>query len=62
MYEMRITDYPQMMLAYLDPGAGSLILQLLAGGLAGLAVMGKLYWAEIFRVPTWLWEWNERVG
>lgn len=42
---MRITDYPQMMLAYLDPGAGSLILQLLAGGLAGLAVMGKLYWA-----------------
>lgn len=30
------------MLAYLDPGAGSLLLQVLAGGLAGLAVVGKL--------------------
>jgi hypothetical protein len=39
-----------MMLAYLDPGAGSLILQLLAGGLAGIAVMGKLYWARFKRV------------
>lgn len=38
------------MLAYLDPGAGSLILQLLAGGLAGIAVMGKLYWARVKRV------------
>lgn len=38
------------MLAYLDPGAGSLILQLLAGGLAGVAVMGKLYWARVKRV------------
>jgi hypothetical protein len=39
-----------MMLAYLDPGAGSLILQMLAGGLAGVAVMGKLYWARVKRV------------
>ena len=38
------------MLAYLDPGAGSMILQVLAGGLAGLAVAGKLYWARIKRV------------
>jgi hypothetical protein len=38
------------MLAYLDPGAGSLILQALAGGLAGVAVMGKLYWARVKRV------------
>ena len=37
------------MLGYLDPGAGSMILQVLAGGLAGLAVVGKLYWARIKR-------------
>jgi hypothetical protein len=38
------------MLAYLDPGAGSMILQALAGGVAGLVVVGKLYWARIKRV------------
>jgi len=30
--------------AYLDPGTGSVLLQLLLGGLAGLALVGKLYW------------------
>jgi hypothetical protein len=38
--------------AYLDAGTGSMILQLLLGGLAGLAVVGKLYWSntkEFFR-------------
>ena len=30
--------------AYLDPGSGSMFLQLLLGGLAGLAVLLKLYW------------------
>jgi hypothetical protein len=35
------------MFGYLDPGAGSMILQALAGGLAGLAVAGKLYWSRI---------------
>lgn len=38
------------MLAYLDPGAGSMILQALAGGVAGLAVVGKLYWGRIRKV------------
>ena len=37
------------MLMYLDPGAGSMLLQVLAGGIAGLAVVGKLYWARIKR-------------
>jgi hypothetical protein len=37
------------MLGYLDPGAGSMILQALAGGLAGAAVVAKLYWARIKR-------------
>ncbi len=30
--------------AYLDPGTGSMMLQLLLGGIAGSAVVLKLYW------------------
>ena len=33
--------------AYLDPGTGSMVLQILLGGLAGLGVLGKLYWHRI---------------
>jgi hypothetical protein len=33
--------------AYLDPGTGSMILQLLLGGVAGLVVIFKMYWARI---------------
>jgi hypothetical protein len=36
-------------LAYLDPGSGSMILQILAGGLAAVAVTAKLYWNRILR-------------
>ena len=38
------------MLTYIDPGAGSLILQALAGGVAGFMVVGKLYWGRVKRV------------
>ena len=33
--------------AYLDPGSGSLMLQVLLGGIAGLVVAGKLFWTRI---------------
>jgi hypothetical protein len=33
--------------AYLDPGTGSMILQVLLGGMAGLALAGKLYWHRL---------------
>lgn len=33
--------------AYLDPGSGSMLLQLLAGGAAAVAVTGRLYWRRI---------------
>ena len=33
--------------AYLDPGTGSMILQVLLGGLAGVAVAGKFYWHRL---------------
>ena len=33
--------------AYLDPGSGSMLLQLLLGGVAGAVVVLKLYWQRI---------------
>lgn len=30
--------------AYLDPGTGSILLQALLGGFAGMALVGRLYW------------------
>ncbi|MDH3638390.1 MAG: hypothetical protein OES09_07975 [Gammaproteobacteria bacterium] len=33
--------------AYMDPGTGSMLLQIILGGLAGLAVAGKLFWHRI---------------
>lgn len=32
---------------YLDPGAGSILAQLIMGGVAGLLVVFKLYWEKI---------------
>ena len=34
-------------LAYLDPGTGSMILQLILGGVAGVSVVIKMYWQRI---------------
>jgi hypothetical protein len=36
-------------IAYLDPGSGSMILQIIAGGLAAVAVTAKLYWNRILK-------------
>ncbi len=36
-------------LAYLDPGSGSMILQILAGGMAAVAVTARLYWNRILK-------------
>lgn len=33
--------------AYIDPGAGSMLLQILLGGIAGLVVFLKLFWHRI---------------
>lgn len=33
--------------AYVDPGSGSMLLQLLLGGVAGLGVIVKLYWRRL---------------
>lgn len=33
--------------AYLDPGTGAFLLQALLGGVAGVLVVGRIYWAKI---------------
>ncbi len=33
--------------AYLDPGSGSMLLQLLLGGVAGITMIVKMYWSRI---------------
>jgi hypothetical protein len=33
--------------AYIDPGSGSVLLQLILGGIAGIGVVVKLYWGRI---------------
>ncbi|HXE79791.1 MAG TPA: hypothetical protein VNK41_03510 [Vicinamibacterales bacterium] len=33
--------------AYLDPGSGSMLLQVILGGVAGVAVIAKLYWGRL---------------
>ena len=38
--------------AYLDPGTGSMVLQVVLGGIAGIAILGKLFWnrfKELFK-------------
>jgi hypothetical protein len=36
-------------LAYLDPGTGSMLLQLLVGGIAAIGVAAKFYWRRVLR-------------
>ena len=42
--------FPQAAHAYLDPGSGSMLLQIVLGGTAGLAVLIKLYWQRLLLV------------
>jgi hypothetical protein len=37
----------QQVLAYLDPGSGSMIIQIIVGGVAAVGVTMKLYWRRI---------------
>ena len=34
-------------LAYIDPGSGSMLLQMLLGGIAGVAVAVRMYWHRL---------------
>jgi hypothetical protein len=46
--------------AYLDPGTGSMMLQLLLGGIAGAMVVGKLYWQRFRQFVTSLFSAKPR--
>ncbi len=37
----------RFLVAYIDPSAGGMLLQLLLAGTAGVAVLGKLFWTRI---------------
>jgi hypothetical protein len=36
--------------AYLDPASGSIFLQLLLGGIAGVSLLVKMYWRKLLAV------------
>jgi hypothetical protein len=46
-----LTSYLDGLLqAYLDPGTGSMVLQLVLGGVVGLLAIAKLYWRRFHDV------------
>ena len=42
-----LTLLPRLVFGYLDPGSGSMLLQILLGGAVGFIVIVKLYWNNI---------------
>jgi hypothetical protein len=38
------------LVAYLDPGTGSMLVQLLVGGVAAAGVFARLYWGRLLRL------------
>ncbi|MFW5706276.1 MAG: hypothetical protein ACOC12_00015 [Bacteroidota bacterium] len=36
-------------IAYIDPGTGSIILQAVIGAIAGIAIAARIYWQRILR-------------
>ncbi len=42
-----VSDPSTLALAYLDPGSGSMLLQLILGGIAGITVVTKMYWQKV---------------
>jgi hypothetical protein len=45
-----ISDVTRPALAYVDPGSGSVILQLLFGGAAGVMMLVKLSWKHLIKI------------
>jgi hypothetical protein len=41
------TAFAQEASAYIDPGSGSILLQLILGGVAGALVVVKMYWQKL---------------
>jgi F0F1-type ATP synthase assembly protein I len=45
-----ILVHPTDAFAYVDPTSGGLLIQLLLGGVAGVAAIARLYWGKIHTV------------
>lgn len=39
--------FHSLLIAYIDPSAGGMLVQMLLAGTAGVAVLGKLFWTRI---------------
>lgn len=50
LWALMLLAYPSYAHAYFDPGAGSLMLQLLLGGTAGIYVVVKLWKQKILKL------------
>jgi len=42
--------FPVQAMAYVDPGSGSMILQIILGGIAGLLLIIKFYWDRFLKM------------
>lgn len=54
---LSLLAFAESAFAYLDPGSGSMLLQVILGGVAAIGVVLKLYWYRIraalgFRPPS----------
>ncbi len=47
-----LSGFGGAVVAYLDPGSGSMLLQILLGGIAAVGVAAKLYWNRITAMFT----------
>lgn len=53
-----ISDFSRPAFAYIDPGSGSVLLQLLLGGSAGAIMLLKLFWE---RIADWVQSMPQRL-
>ncbi len=47
-----LLDFPlnPAVIAYIDPGTGSIILQAVVGAIAGIAIAAKFYWHRVQKI------------
>jgi|GEM_PF-5913745 len=50
---------PSFALAYVDPNAGSMILQLILAGVGGLLILVKIFWKKITETVQSLFKWKK---
>ena len=53
---------PAPVYAYLDPGTGSFVFQMVIAGLAGAALIIKMYWGKIKKLATRLFSKDGQRG